>query len=266
MSQTSESLAQLDTIREPPSNVRHQPISEGNHTSASVTSQTSTAGLFVSIALIDEYWLTRECIIRSLKQLDHNIQVTSFAGCEDYLGNMNNYEVILYYVHRKDQWRTAFESLSTNAPVIILSDFDSPDAIIDALENGVRGYIPIACTAPELLIQIIRLVRAGGTFAPVDSLCLRKTDQQGVMPTAIVHDLTPRQLEVLHQLKFGKANKLIAYELEMSESTVKVHIRNIMRKMNAKNRTEVACRAHGLTSIGPHLAGQRYQIDVQPNI
>jgi DNA-binding NarL/FixJ family response regulator len=42
----------------------------------------------------------------------------------------------------------------------------------------------------------------------------------------------------------GKTNKLIAYELKMSESSVKTHIRNIMKKMNAANRTEVVCRAH----------------------
>ena len=57
---------------------------------------------------------------------------------------------------------------------------------------------------------------------------------------------TPRQMAVLHHLKLGKANKSIARELEMSESTVKIHLRNIMKKMKAANRTEVACRAQAL--------------------
>lgn len=55
---------------------------------------------------------------------------------------------------------------------------------------------------------------------------------------------TPRQIAVLHRLRQGKANKIIAYELAMSESTVKVHVRNIMKKMSATNRTEAAYRAH----------------------
>ncbi len=51
---------------------------------------------------------------------------------------------------------------------------------------------------------------------------------------------TARQAAVIEALRRGKANKIIAYELSMCESTVKVHIRNIMKKLNATNRTEVA--------------------------
>ena len=50
---------------------------------------------------------------------------------------------------------------------------------------------------------------------------------------------TSRQAEVVEALRRGKANKIIAYELKMQESTVKVHVRNIMRKLKATNRTEV---------------------------
>jgi len=57
---------------------------------------------------------------------------------------------------------------------------------------------------------------------------------------------TARQAAVLRALRQGKANKQIAYELNMREGTVKVHIRNIMRKLKAKNRTEVAVLASGL--------------------
>ncbi len=63
-------------------------------------------------------------------------------------------------------------------------------------------------------------------------------------------------MEVLDRLKLGKTNKIIAHELEISESTVKVHIRNLMKKIKATNRTEVACRVYvfatdrGVTSQG----------------
>jgi DNA-binding NarL/FixJ family response regulator len=52
--------------------------------------------------------------------------------------------------------------------------------------------------------------------------------------------LTERQMEVVEEIRHGKANKQIAYELKMSEHTVKVHLRHIMRKLKARNRTEVA--------------------------
>jgi DNA-binding NarL/FixJ family response regulator len=53
----------------------------------------------------------------------------------------------------------------------------------------------------------------------------------------ILQDLTPRQKEVLQLLRKGKSNKIIAYELNMQESTVKVHVRQIMKKLKAINRT-----------------------------
>jgi len=53
-----------------------------------------------------------------------------------------------------------------------------------------------------------------------------------------------RQANVIEALRRGKSNKVIAYELNMCESTVKVHVRNIMKRLNAKNRTEVAFMAN----------------------
>jgi DNA-binding NarL/FixJ family response regulator len=61
---------------------------------------------------------------------------------------------------------------------------------------------------------------------------------------------SPRQLQVLERLRQGKQNKIIAYELGMCESTVKVHIRHIMRKLNARNRTQVVLLTNN-TNIGP---------------
>ena len=66
-------------------------------------------------------------------------------------------------------------------------------------------------------------------------------------PTAAQpNKLTSRQVMVLNHLQQGKANKIIAHELGMSESTVKVHVRNIMRKMGATNRTQAAYKAQSL--------------------
>ena len=57
--------------------------------------------------------------------------------------------------------------------------------------------------------------------------------------TAYLDSFTPRQLEILNCLRRGLANKMIAYELQMRESTVKIHVRNIMKKLHATNRTQV---------------------------
>jgi DNA-binding NarL/FixJ family response regulator len=62
----------------------------------------------------------------------------------------------------------------------------------------------------------------------------------GVAAHSGLAGLTTRQLAVLEAVRRGKANKIIAYELNMCESTVKVHLRNIMKKLRARNRTEAA--------------------------
>jgi DNA-binding NarL/FixJ family response regulator len=223
----------------------------------------------ISIAVIDEHSFTRECIARSLQEFDHKLDIASFAACDDCLKSTRTHDLVLYHAHESathrdifhhrcesaahhedDQERLAhLKRLLKIAPVIILSAVECPESIVEAFESGARGYIPMASTSVELAVEIIRLVRAGGTFVPPSTLSLRETDWRGSAPRVItIHRLTPRQIEVLDYLKLGKTNKIIAHELEMSESTVKVHIRNIMKKMKATNRTEVACLAYDLAT------------------
>jgi len=208
----------------------------------------------ISIGLVDEHAFTRECITRSLKELDHSLDTVSFTTYEECLRSTRELDIIICHLHKSiDSYGdsdtvfdvlTSLKELQKIAPVVILSAVDSPNLIVDAFETGVRGYILTETTTLELGIEIIRLVRAGGTFVPPSSLFLQRINRKGATPRATSdQQFTPRQMAVLDHLKLGKANKIIAYELAMSESTVKVHIRNIMKKMKATNRTEVACRA-----------------------
>jgi DNA-binding NarL/FixJ family response regulator len=212
----------------------------------------------ISVAVVDEHLFTRECITTSLQQLGSNLDIASFAACDDCLRSTRTHDLVLYHVHERvarcgdDEERLAcLNRLLKIAPVIILSDFDRPESIVEAFESGARGYIPTASTSVALAIEIIRLVRAGGTFVPQSNLSLPGTTRGGVtLRATTICGLTPRQMEVLHRLKLGKANKMIAHELGVSESTVKVEIHDIMKKMKATNRTEVACRAYAFASDG----------------
>jgi DNA-binding NarL/FixJ family response regulator len=88
----------------------------------------------------------------------------------------------------------------------------------------------------------VRLVRAGGVFVPASSLVAarRTTDAGNGAARSTGGIFTARQAAVVDALRRGKANKVIAYELKMRESTVKVHVRNIMKRLKAQNRTQVA--------------------------
>jgi DNA-binding NarL/FixJ family response regulator len=127
-------------------------------------------------------------------------------------------------------------------PVVLLSDEDDPEEIIGALNSGVQGYIPSSLPL-SVAVEAVRLVAAGGTYVPVSSLLACRRTAEASDQTVAENNgsgFTSRQTAVLKALHKGKANKIIAYELNMCESTVKVHVRNIMKKLKARNRTEVA--------------------------
>ena len=103
----------------------------------------------------------------------------------------------------------------------------------------------------DIAVEAVRLVRAGGTFVPASSLAAaRRSGDAPTAPRGTSGIFTARQAAVVDALRRGKANKVIAYELKMRESTVKVHVRNIMKKLNARNRTEVAFMTNELIKTG----------------
>jgi DNA-binding NarL/FixJ family response regulator len=94
-----------------------------------------------------------------------------------------------------------------------------------------------------IAIEAVRLVLAGGAYVPADFL-LRPASPGGALQQhrPAFDAVTSRELTVVRAIQQGKQNKVIASELRMAESTVKVHVRNIMRKLSAKNRTDIAIK------------------------
>lgn len=133
------------------------------------------------------------------------------------------------------------------APVIVLAESEDLTDMIAAIDCGARGYIP-ASVGVDVIIEAARLTAAGGVFLPASSLLsLREAITREVeRPSGIEEHFTSRQAAVADALRRGKANKTIAYELNMCESTVKVHIRTIMKKLRASNRTQAAFKLNAM--------------------
>jgi DNA-binding NarL/FixJ family response regulator len=208
----------------------------------------------ISVAVIDEKPFTRACIAKSLQALDERLRIISFASCEDYLRSTKPQDLILYYAHQSlTNWSGLYSQLLRLlriVPVIILSDVDPLDSMLAIFESGARGFILTDQTTLEQIIEIIGLVKAGGIFVPPSSLTLRKLEKQFAPKGVTSQQLGRSEIAVLDRLKLGKANKIIAHELGMSESTVKMYIGRIMKKLKATNRTEVVCRVYGLAAGG----------------
>jgi DNA-binding NarL/FixJ family response regulator len=152
---------------------------------------------------------------------------------------------------------TKLSELFPGIPVIVLADKTDLELALTAIRHGARGYIPFTLRF-DIAVEAVRLVLAGGTYVPLD--CVLATGGSGIAarkPSPSAEAVTSRELAVVRAIQQGKSNKVIAYHLNMCESTVKVHIRNIMKKLKATNRTEVAIKARtvlGLTpSVGAHL-------------
>jgi len=215
-----------------------------------------------TILLIDERQLTLECFASSLER---KITDMLIATCPSVNGlaqqselNWANVTLLLLNIGPRrigdpksvDELSTFQEQLP-NVPILVISDHEETQQIVDALECVFRGYIPTS-TAVEVVIGAIRLVQAGGIFIPASALTARWREQglrlplSGTVPDTAAKDFTNRQMQVLVCLREGMPNKVIAHELEMCESTVKVHVRHIMKKLCATNRTQVVYLTNNL--------------------
>jgi DNA-binding NarL/FixJ family response regulator len=121
------------------------------------------------------------------------------------------------------------------ARILMLTTYDGDEDIHKALQAGAQGYVLKNSTA-EALIPALRAVAAGQQWIPKDiasRLVSRKSFEE----------LTPRELQVLHQLAKGLANKGIADTLNISEHTVKDHLKSILGKLRVADRTEAVTTA-----------------------
>ena len=130
-----------------------------------------------------------------------------------------------------------------SARVIVLTTFDTDADLSNAIKAGARGYL-LKDAPREELLTCIRRVHSGETVIPA-SLLTKLTAGLSAEP------LTDRELEVLTLLARGKSNKEIGTTLNISESTVKSHLRNIFTKLNVLSRTEAIASAsrQGLVKI-----------------
>lgn len=207
------------------------------------------------VGLIDCYRFSRECLIKAFDELRPRFEMLPFPTVRDCaLDAGPDFDLIIYYSHASETQNMNEISIVRQSfgkiPLIVFSDAEDahqPQAVRDILEHGAHGFIPTRTMGIPMIAAAIQFVKAGGTFVPLD-LLLNPSPKplREVTTAAPPNRLTSRQIMVFRHLKQGKANKIIAHELGMSESTVKVHVRNIMRKMGATNRTQAAYKAQGL--------------------
>lgn len=210
------------------------------------------------LLIIDSRALERECLALSLSSNIVDMEVVAVGSYADWtrkqVGQPPLAAVLLNIGGRHAADAAVTQDLAqlvrsvAPAPLVVLADSDDAAHVLKALECGAKGYIPTS-VGINVCSEAISLAKAGGVFVPGSTLvAMRKVVELGASqaPGPVSRLFTARQGEVLDALRRGKANKTIAHELELKESTVKVHIRHIMKKLKATNRTEVVYKINDL--------------------
>jgi DNA-binding NarL/FixJ family response regulator len=222
---------------------------QGN--SASVVERTSVSTP-PTVLCIDKQRLGRDCVS---KQFATHLSEWALEPMEsirelENAGDWPGASLVILHTHGASfgtaevaEEMRAIAETAPGAPLVVMSDLDEATEVHMAMQLGARGFLPAGLPFSQA-VAAIRLVGDGGTYIPVCVLAAssevrRTSSTRPVDGSGRPIEFSPRQLQVLERLKQGKQNKIIAYELGMCQSTVKVHLRHIMKKLNARNRTQV---------------------------
>ncbi len=132
---------------------------------------------------------------------------------------------------------------SANMPVVMLTTSREERDLVECLRNGAQGYL-LKDMEPEELVNALDDVLAGKTVVAPDMAGVLARVVQGERPAERGRSpfsiLTRREREILCQLAAGRSNKAIARELDISDGTVKLHVKSILRKLEVHSRVEAA--------------------------
>ncbi len=199
----------------------------------------------VKVLIADDHEVVRSGLITLLSGSDVEIVAEASNGDEAVrLAEMTQPDVVLMDIRMPEgDGLTALESLRAampDMPVVMLSTYENPTYMARALALGANDYL-LKGSPREKLLDSIRAVASGQPSSPSDEL----QRVAGAMETTQPIDegelsLTKRETQVLRHIALGLSNKEIGRSLDISVETVKEHVQNILRKIDATDRTQAA--------------------------
>lgn len=204
-----------------------------------------------SLMLVDDHPMLRKGVAQ-LIDLEDNLEVIAEADNGDAairLAIQHQPDVILLDLNMHGL--SGIETLSSlkrakvTAKVIIFSVSDNESDVLQALKYGAAGYL-LKDEEPDAVIENINRAIAGEVVlsAPLNQILVRSIIP-GAKDSNPLKKLTPREIDTLKYLAKGKSNKAIGTQLDITEATVKVHVKNVLKKLKLKTRVEAAVWAVG---------------------
>ena len=201
------------------------------------------------VRIVDDHALVRDGLRAILTAAFPDCEMAEagdFAQALDQLGSMAEPDVVLLDLNipgaerfsALEQLRADFPSL----PVVMVSGSYDRATVRDALAAGAAGFLPKTLDRATIL-DALQQVLAGEIYAPQDLQDDANAAEEDAI-RALIDNLTPQQRVVLSHLVSGRLNKQIAYDLDISMTTVKAHVSAILCKLNVFSRTQAVILAN----------------------
>jgi len=211
----------------------------------------------MKLLVVDDHPVLRGGLCALLLQIEKDVAVLQASDAEEGLGlvaHHDDLDIVILDIAMPGmngiQAIKEFGRVRPELPVIVLSSSESPDDVRHAFAQGALGYVPKS-TNQQTLMAAIQIVMNGDLYVP--PLILDDSDNGRLTharsrESLAKPELTDRQRVVLRLISEGRSNKAIAFDLGLSEKTVKGHITAIFKILNVINRTQAAAtgRENGL--------------------
>lgn len=201
----------------------------------------------VSIMMVDDHPLLRKGL-RQLIEFEDELEIVGEASSgAEALILAEKYDPDLITLDLNMQGMDGLETLralraqGNTARILMLTVSDNDEDVLEAIRSGADGYL-LKDMDPDDLINKIKEAALGKMvmsekLTEILASALRKPEKKG---THVISSLTSREFEILKLIAKGLSNKLIARELDISDGTVKVHVKHLLKKLNLKSRVEAA--------------------------
>ena len=219
--------------------------------------------------IVDDHPLFREALENAIRWATPEAEIFEATSIDEALAVLESTAIELTFLDLTMPGTTGLSGLVRlrkafpRSPIVVVSCHQDPQIVASVLSLGVSGYIPKSTSKEELAHSIGEVLR-GAVYLPscyraVAAVRRSKGPAQELLKR--LHELTPQQMKVLDMIGRGLQNKQIAYELKIRETTVKVHVSEILRKLNVMNRTKAIIEMSKIdfTNLAANASGKRLQ-------
>ena len=210
----------------------------------------------MKVLITDEQSLFRDGLSLRLEQIDNTIAVLQSSNIQEMQNILSTTDDIDFLILDIDmvaqniaETIEKIKKTSVYTKIIAISSSEDIRNIKKVLSFGVKGYIPKKLDS-NILSGALKLILDGGTYIPSTFLDNNIKNSENLLTNnTLQKNLTNRQSQVLDLIAQGKSNKQIAYDMGVSEATVKLHINALLRSLKVNNRTQAVITAQKMGLI-----------------